>query len=349
MKQIGRLTVLFLGLALLVATMPGYKAYAQDKVIELRYASQNPPNHPYSIADQNWIAKIEKETNGRVKIKPYWGGTLISSREAMSELSKGVADIAFVYPIYEKSGVDLSKALLGYFKGTQSPAANAKIFWELYDKFPELRKEYEKVKPLVVNASTATPLMTTAKPVKTLADIRGMRIKAVAEVVSPLKDFGGEGVVIPMVETYEQLQKGIIKGVFAPHETYKSMKFAEVIKYETVNFTVPRGPYVSRAMNLDSWKKLPPDIQKIIEASKDWWFQENAKELDKQEEAGEELAKKAGVQFVQMDPADVAKFDDAYEKDNIKAAQELDKKGFPATKFYNEARRLVKQASAQKK
>jgi TRAP-type C4-dicarboxylate transport system substrate-binding protein len=152
-----------------------------------------------------------------------------------------------------------------------------------------------------------------------------------------------------MVETYEQLQKGIIKGVFAPHETYKSMKFAEVIKYETVNFTVPRGPYVSRAMNLDSWKKLPPDIQKIIEASKDWWFQENAKELDKQEEAGEELAKKAGVQFVQMDPADVAKFDDAYEKDNIKAAQELDKKGFPATKFYNEARRLVKQASAQKK
>jgi TRAP-type C4-dicarboxylate transport system substrate-binding protein len=95
----------------------------------------------------------------------------------MSELSKGVADIAFVYPIYEKSGVDLSKALLGFFKGTQSPAAMQDI-WDLYDKFPELRKEYEKVKPLVVNASTATPLMTTAKPVKTLADIRGMRIKS---------------------------------------------------------------------------------------------------------------------------------------------------------------------------
>ncbi len=102
-------------------------------------------------------------------------------------------------------------------------------------------------------------------------------------------------------------------------------------------------------MNLDSWKKLPPDIQKIIEASRVWWEQETLKELDKQEAAGEELAKKAGVQFVQMDPADVAKFDEAYEKDNIKAAQALDAKGLPATKFYNEARRLVKAASAAKK
>lgn len=348
MKQIGRCMVLLLGV-FLVCTMV-FSGSAFSQVIELRYASQNPQGHPYSIADQNWITKIEKETNGRVKIKPYWGGSLISSREGTSELAKGVADIAFIYPIYEKAGVDLTKLLLGCFKGTQGPEANIKIFWELYDKFPEFRKEYEgRMKPLVINASTATPLMTTDKPVKTLADIKGMRIKTVAEVMTALKDFGAEGVVIPMVETYEQLQKGIIKGVFAAHETYKSMKFSEVIKYETVNFTTPRGPYVSRAMNLDSWKKLPPDIQKIIEASRIWWEQETLKELAKQEAAGEELAKKASVQFVQMDSADVAKFDEAYEKDNIKAAQELDKKGLPATKFYNEARRLVKQASVQKK
>jgi TRAP-type C4-dicarboxylate transport system substrate-binding protein len=75
MKQIGRLTVLFLGLALLVATCQGTKRTLRIRLSSWRYASQNPPNHPYSIADQNWIAKIEKETNGRVKIKPYWGGT----------------------------------------------------------------------------------------------------------------------------------------------------------------------------------------------------------------------------------------------------------------------------------
>ncbi len=348
MKEIGRGMIFVLGILFICSMVFSGTAFSQ--VIELRYASQNPPTHPYSIADQNWISKIEKETNGRVKIKAYWAGSLISSREGTSELAKGVADIAFIYPIYEKSGVDLTKLLLGCFKGQQSPEANIKIFWELYDKFPEFRKEYEgRMKPLVINASTATPLMTTEKPVKTLADIRGMRIKTVAEVMTALKDFGAEGVVIPMVETYEQLQKGIVKGVFAAHETYKSQKFFEVIKYETVNFTTPRGPYVSRAMNLDSWKKLPPDIQKIIEASRGWWEQETLKELIKQEAAGEELAKKANVQFVQMDPADVAKFDEAYEKDNIKAAQALDAKGLPATKFYNEARRLVKAASAAKK
>ena len=74
--------------------------------------------HPYSIADQHWIDKIAKETNGRVKIKPYWNGTLISSRESMREIAKGVADIGFVTPIYEKSGVDLTKATIDFYAGS---------------------------------------------------------------------------------------------------------------------------------------------------------------------------------------------------------------------------------------
>jgi TRAP-type transport system periplasmic protein len=340
MKQIG---ILF-GVVLTLVMILGVRtSIPQDKVIELRYASHYAISHPFSLADQAFFQKIEKETNGRVKFKPYWNGALVSGRESLRELAKGVADIAFITPIYEKSGVDLTKALLDFFSDSD-PAVNAKIFWELYNKFPELRKEYETVKPLVVQSGSPMRLMTLKKPVKRLDDLKAMRIRMTGDVINrTFKQLGADPVVMPVVDMYESLQKGIIQGVIFAHGDYKSLKLAEVIKYETENFFQDRGAYLSRAMNLDAWKKLPPDIQKIFEDNKDWWSVENYRQSLKPDEEGLAAAKKAGIQFVQMDKASLQKFDATFDAENIKEAKELDKKGFPGTKLYEETRKLVKQ------
>jgi TRAP-type C4-dicarboxylate transport system substrate-binding protein len=180
---------------------------AQEKPIELTYATFYAPIHPFSLADQHWIAKIEKETNGRVKIKPYWAGTLISGRESIRELSKGVADIAFITPIYEKSGVDLTKAMVDFFRGSR-PEVGVKIYWELYNQFPELRKEFESIKLIAAHAGTPMSLMTIKKPIKTIADLKGMRIRVTGDVMGrTLKELGTEPVVMPVTEMYESLQE----------------------------------------------------------------------------------------------------------------------------------------------
>lgn len=322
-------------------------AQAQDKVIELKYASLYMPTHPYSVADLHWIEKIEKESKGRVKIKPYWAGTLVSARETTREIAKGVADIGFITPIYEKSGVDLTKTILGAFRGVPDERINIRVWWEIFNKFPELQKEFESVKVLAVNVASPMFLMST-KPVRSLADFKGLRIKTSADMIAPLKEFGAEGVASPMGEAYEGLQKGILNAVISPYAGYTSLKFSEIIKYEVPNFIVPRGAYASRAMNLDSWKKLPPDIQKIFEANREWWSAEILKESDKEDEAGKEAGKKAKIQVIQLPAADVQKFDAAYEADQLKNAQDVDKKGLSGTKIYNETRRLVKLYSGTK-
>ena len=51
------------------------RVMAQDKPIELKYASIYPPSHAFSIADQHYMQKIEKETNGRVKFINESDGT----------------------------------------------------------------------------------------------------------------------------------------------------------------------------------------------------------------------------------------------------------------------------------
>ena len=50
----------------------GGKAAEAADPIELSYGGLWPPTHPMSVAAKLWMEKIERETQGRVKIKPFW-------------------------------------------------------------------------------------------------------------------------------------------------------------------------------------------------------------------------------------------------------------------------------------
>ena len=83
-------------------------ATANTQTITLTYGSPFPKVHPASMADMKWIEKIKEETNGRVQIKPFWGGSLVSVREAFDEITQGVADIGSISLNYSPAGFDLN-------------------------------------------------------------------------------------------------------------------------------------------------------------------------------------------------------------------------------------------------
>jgi TRAP-type transport system periplasmic protein len=331
---------------MLIVFVAPYQAGAQQKPIELKYATIYPPTHAFSIADQHWIQKIEKETNGRVKITPYWAGSLVSAREGYQDAIGGVADIVYASIAYEKAGFDLSKGQGGFYQGLTDQDAKLKIFWQLWEKYPEIRKEFANVKVIGLFTAPNMYLMTT-KPVKSLADLKGMRIKAPIELVQPLKALGAEALIMPMTEVYESVNKGILTGLWGSHELYKSMKFVDVVKYETDLLSVI-GPIPARIMPDSAWKKLPADIQKIFEANKEWWSMECVREVTKVDAEGLEMAKKAGIQFGQLPAAEVQKFHELYDAELAKLAKGLDDKGLPGTKFFQDVRKLVKEAGAKK-
>jgi TRAP-type C4-dicarboxylate transport system substrate-binding protein len=66
-----------------------------------------------------------------------------------------------------------------------------------------------------------------------------------------------------MPQTVEALQKGVVKGLFSSLEVMKDFKFAESCKYITVVDTVIY-PFAV-VMNMDTWKSLPPDVQKVMD------------------------------------------------------------------------------------
>ena len=72
---------------------------------------------------------------------------------------------------------------------------------------------------------------------------------------------------------------------------------------------------------------------------------ECVREVEKIDAEGFELAKKSGIQFGQLPPAEVKKFTDLYDMEIAKLAKGLDDKKLPGTRFYQDVRRLIGEAA----
>lgn len=312
--------------------------FAAD-VINLTYGGSEGANHTFSKADQEWIDHIHKVTNNRVKITPYWGGTLLSRRENTEELIKGVADLGYISP---RTGYPLMLGSLGFPFGV----GDWKVVWNIYKdirkEFPELDEEWSALKIMAYSVSSNYQLLST-KPVRTVADLKGMIVKATGSYVDVIKELGGDGIYVPMGETYVALQKGTIDACFAPYSTVDAFKFNEVAKYITVmDLTSSVRP--TRGMNLDSYNKLPKDIQKIFDESVEFWSDRDNYWRNADDEKGIELAKSTGVEIITMPKEELAKVYKAAENAMAKEAAGLDEKGLPGTKLFKAIRAKIEKS-----
>jgi TRAP-type transport system periplasmic protein len=312
-------------LALLAGATAGLAAE-----IELTYASPYTETHPYGKADAEWIARIEEQSGGRVDITPFWGGSLVTSREGVDELAAGVASIAYIAPIYARSGYDMNRLAPGMFYGYEDPIKVLNVYMTLWDKYPEFESELAGVHVVGFNVGTPMHLLLREKPVATLADLKGLRIRSAVDYVGTLAAFGAEGVTMPMTETYPSLEKGVIDGVIAPYEALKSLSFAEVVKYYS-ELPHSRGAYPSRAVNGEVWAGLPDDIKAIFDENAEWLSLRSLELAQEAETEGKLYGESKGVIFNTIDAGVVAEYSAAFGPEIEKVAAELDAMGKPGS------------------
>ena len=156
-----------------------------------------------------------------------------------------------------------------------------------------------------------------------------------------LRDLGVEGMASPMSEVYVSMQKGILDGGFVTFSTLKTMRLAEVAKYMTL-LNLYRPHTGLRVMGQTTWKKLPPDIQKVFENNVGWYSSEADKDVGQDEQEGKDFGQKNGVEFITLPKEDLAKFHGLIQEDAVKAAKNIDSKGLPGTAILTEAQRLIK-------
>jgi TRAP-type C4-dicarboxylate transport system substrate-binding protein len=314
--------------------------------IELTYGGLWPPSHPISQATQDWIDKIEKDSKGRVKIKPFWAGALFKPRQSALELGKGVADIGDFSGAYAPKGFDFEKSFRMVFWGVNDRKLARKIYYAVSEKYPQLEEEFTSAGIKVMAYASIPPyqMLLAQKRVSKVADFKGLTAKATGDLGKVFTALGGEGIVMPMSESYTALQKTTIDAVFAPYETLKSFRFAEVVKYG-LELNIASAPAGHWGFNMKSWNNLPKDIQKIFLDNVEWFGLKVEEKVFGTESLGIELAKKHKVEFIKLPPAELEKVYAVVDSTIAKKMANLDSKGLPGTDVYKEIRRLIKEGS----
>ena len=338
MRALLALLIIFAGLGMTGCTQP------TPGVTVLTYASPFSPGHPFSRADIAWMKWVEQQAGGSLQIQPYWSGSLLSSEHSMHELRHGVADIGLITPIYARGGAHLIRAQAGFYGGLVTFEQQTALWRCMAAADPQFQRELHGLKVLAVQGGNLPGIVTRDHPVRSLEDLRGLRLRAPSELLAVLEHLGADPIDMPMGEVYSALAKGVLDGVIAPPDTLKSLHFAEVAKYFNTT-EIPRGAYAARAMSEQRWSRLTDEQRALLERSTEVWEKALAAELLVANEAGLAAGRERQVEFHDMPADQQAKFDAIYEHDGEERARELARFGIDGMPTYRLARSIAKQVT----
>ena len=285
-----------LSLTALVVVLAATPALAQTTTLTMS-SWVSPQHHITAVVLRGWANEAEKATNGRVKFTmlPKHPSAPPGTFDAVRD---GLVDLSFVTASYTPARHILT--LMPELPGSGDTAlansiAYSRIHWKHFHKLGE----YKGVKLLGV-FTHGPGQMFTKKPVRSIADVQGLKIRTgggVAEQVG--KALGASAFVKPAPESYELLSSGVADGVFFPLESIISFKLETVLEQATL---FPGGMYSSAFgffMNEDKWNKLPKQDQEALEKiSGEHIARLAGNSWDEADRKGMEALKKSGVKIV---------------------------------------------------
>jgi len=247
-----------------------------------------------------WCDKIAAESNNRMKCQVFpamqLGGT---PAQLIDQAKDGVVDIAFTLPGYTAGRFPTMEVFELPFI-SQSAEAGSRAAWDYYGKYGQ--KEFVGIKPLMFATHDDGYLHTREKQVKTLADLKGMKMRAPTRMTNKLlASLGATPVAMPLPAVPEAVSKGVIDGFLLPWEVIPSVKLHEMVKYHSETDPARPALYTALfvlAMNPARYDSLPADLKAVIDRNSGAGLSAMAgKTWDESQAAGRKPAVERGNTF----------------------------------------------------
>jgi TRAP-type C4-dicarboxylate transport system substrate-binding protein len=290
-----------------ILVLPLTACSSPAKTIELTYSCFFPATHGNAIAAQEWINEIQKRTGDRVKISFFPGGTLTPADQCYDGVVKNISDIGMTALAYTPGRFPLMEGLdlpLGYPSG----AVATQIANDIFNKYQPA--ELNDTHTLYLHAH-GPGLLHTKTPVAKLEDLKGMTIRCTGLAAKIVTALGGTPNGMPQGETIDALQKGIVQGTFAPIETLKTWKQAELIKATTDTSFIGYTTTMWVGINQAKWDVLPKDIQAIFTQVSQEWIPKHGKVWDDLDVEGLAYTRSFSNEFNKLSPAEVSRWTEA--------------------------------------
>jgi TRAP-type transport system periplasmic protein len=302
MKRSGLLVLVVLALLLSSGI---FSVTSAAEPIKLKFANCFPVVHKNTAIGQQFCDEIKKRTGGRVEVTYYPGGTLLTAPKMAAGVNSAIADIGMSHCGYSRGRFPVTE-LMELPVGSPSAYVSTHVVNDFYDKFKP--KEWNDYHPLIFSTSPPSVVQTVSKPVRTLEDLKGLKIRGTGRIGDLVKALGATPIPVEMVDLYDSLRRNVIDGNLGPMEQLKGFKIGELTKYSTACWKIGTSYTFYVVMNKSKWNSLPEDVKKIFletasEFKEKWAVIWNEIEIE-----GAQFLKSQGGQIISLSDEESARW-----------------------------------------
>jgi TRAP-type C4-dicarboxylate transport system substrate-binding protein len=260
-------------------------------------------------SDWVWADDFAKQLNDAgLEAKVYVGGALGKDPEVVDQLSQGLIQVGLTNFVMI---AQVDKRILGFIAPYMFDSLEH-MFRALDEtdilKSIDANMQKQGVR-IVALAGLGGPvgIFNTKHPIEKLADMKGLRLRAIdSSQTSVLDEWGASSVVIDMPEFTSSVQRGLVDGYVNPPIVALIFKQTDFLKYYT---DAGAGmPFRSVLMSNDWYNGLSADDKAKVDAAADfankhnreWTYAAAKKEIDQ--------LKKVGVTVTELTPEARAEF-----------------------------------------
>ena len=272
-------------------------AFAQQT---MRISISIAQNSHQGVAIDTFAKEVDKRTNGRIKIQPFYSGSLGGERESIEAVQLGTQELTFTstgpIPNFVPETRILDIPFLFRDKAHAHAVLDGPIGQELLTKF-----DAKGMKALAWGENGVRHMTNSRRPVLTPADLKGLKMRTMENPVhiAAYKAFGIITTPMAFPEVFTALQQGTVDGQENPLSVIMSSKFDQVQKYMSLTGHV-YSPAVF-LMNKAAFDKLTAgDKQVFMDAAKEGVKANRARVAEDDAKGVAELRAK-GMQIVDVD------------------------------------------------
>jgi TRAP-type C4-dicarboxylate transport system substrate-binding protein len=287
-----------LGIAMLTAT--------PLSAAELVYGSWTPAQeYQNRVVMPELFRNIDKDTNGAIKWKLIAGGQIADGKTTFTAVKDGLMQAGLGIVTYVPNAIPSIYAIYStiIFGENDPVAASGAALETIYLKCPSCIEELTKNNAVVLGGWTSSSyVLACTSPLRTLAELKGKRVRATGGNADMLKQAGMVPVGATLVEAVGLLQRGGLDCQHGITDWLRTFGYADVAKYVMDYPLGLTGPALGMYMNRDTWKGFTPDQKKVHLKHATWLSAKMAigNFIIANEEALNTVVKDKGVQVIKV-------------------------------------------------
>ena len=279
--------------------------------VKIKFAEVHPTGYPPVVAEQEMGKKLEAQSNGDISFKMFAGGVLGSEKEVVEQVQANAiqmtrVSLGIVGPVVPDVNV-FNLPFVFRDHAHMRKVIDGDIGQEILDKITN--SDFNLVALAWMDGGTRN--LYTKKPVRSIADLKGMKIRVQGNPVfiDTINAMGGNGIAMATGEIFSALQTGVIDGAennpptMLEHNHYQNAKFYTL----TEHLILPEPVVISKI----TWTKLTPEQQALVKKLAVEAQAEERVLWDKKSAESEAKLKAAGVEFIALTPEQKKAFYDA--------------------------------------